>query len=292
MENPYRILAVDDELELLEVYRSSLSQHRTLSTERLARFTGDLALAETSTLDDHLFPAFEVETAMQGDEAIGLVTRAMAQQRPFALAFLDVRMPPGPDGLATAKQLRKVDPDLPIIIVTAYADYSVDDFQIALEHDLFLVRKPLGQEEIIQMARNSAQNWQRCRALRQSLQQQQAIKPLDLATVTTQHQFEQEVISAQRPAFVCRLDGTLLFVNQALEEALAVNAGSLAYYDGHKLFEGGLESTLEQTLLKLSLMDQPMAFIPEEGGSGIPVKLSTTLINKKTFTHVGGWFEI
>ena len=54
----------------------------------------------------------------QGDEAIGQVRKALEEEQPFAVAFIDVQMPPGPDGVTTAEQIRKLDPNIQIVIIT------------------------------------------------------------------------------------------------------------------------------------------------------------------------------
>lgn len=78
---------------------------------------------------------------------------------------MDMRMPPGWDGLATAKALRHLDPNIYVVIVSAYSDHSVDDIHNALEYDTLFLRKPFMSEEIYQMARNLAQGWMRDRQL-------------------------------------------------------------------------------------------------------------------------------
>ena len=71
---------------------------------------------------------FILESAyLQGRDGLALVQKAVNEKRPYALAFVDVRMPPGWDGVETTLELWKVDPDLQIVICTAYSDYSWDD---------------------------------------------------------------------------------------------------------------------------------------------------------------------
>ena len=67
---------------------------------------------------------YQIDSAYQGPEALALLRDAHARGRPYALAFVDVRMPPGWDGIETINQLWRVDPDLQVVICTAYSDHS------------------------------------------------------------------------------------------------------------------------------------------------------------------------
>ena len=69
---------------------------------------------------------FILDSAYQGQEGLALVERALKDGRPYALAFVDVRMPPGWDGIETISRLWAADPDLQVVICTAYSDYSWD----------------------------------------------------------------------------------------------------------------------------------------------------------------------
>ena len=72
-------------------------------------------------------PEFEVASAYQGQEGLAAVQQALAAGQPFALAFVDMRMPPGWDGIETTARLLETDPDLQFVICTAYSDYSWDE---------------------------------------------------------------------------------------------------------------------------------------------------------------------
>ena len=72
-------------------------------------------------------PSFELDSAFQGREALDKLEAALAQNRPYAMAFIDMRMPPGWDGLETIERLWQVDPKLQVALCTAYSDYSWED---------------------------------------------------------------------------------------------------------------------------------------------------------------------
>jgi diguanylate cyclase (GGDEF)-like protein len=107
-------------------------------------------------------PSFDLDSAYQGQEALALVERAVAEGRPYAMAFTDMRMPPGWDGLETIERLWKVDPHLQIALCTAYSDYSWEAMAERLEFgdQLLVLKKPFDSLEIRQMASALTWKWQ------------------------------------------------------------------------------------------------------------------------------------
>ena len=162
-----RVLVLDDDAELLTAYRAILQPPRE---ERSLLFDfvggGDGVKAEPEAQR----PAFDVATAPQGEEGVQLVRRSLEEGRPFAVAFIDIRMPPGIDGLEAARRIRDLDPAIYIIIVTAYSDRSIEEIQREVRHDVVLARKPLSSDEIVQQARNACTGWGRDRQLEEKSQ--------------------------------------------------------------------------------------------------------------------------
>jgi diguanylate cyclase (GGDEF)-like protein len=105
--------------------------------------------------------SFEIDSAHQGEQAIEMVERSIAEGRPYALAFVDVRMPPGLDGVETLVRLWRHDPRLQAVICTAYSDHTWGDMARTLGHsDGFLVlRKPFDTIEVLQLAHALASKW-------------------------------------------------------------------------------------------------------------------------------------
>jgi diguanylate cyclase (GGDEF)-like protein len=105
---------------------------------------------------------FQIDSAYQGKEALELVERALADSRPYALAFIDMRMPPGWDGLETIEHLWNADPNLQIALCTAYTDYSWEAVAERLEFgdQLLILKKPFDTLEIRQMANALTWKWQ------------------------------------------------------------------------------------------------------------------------------------
>ena len=70
--------------------------------------------------DETLNVKFAVTTANEGKIGVDEVGNAIQAGQPFTMAFVDIRMPYGIDGLETARQILSIDPDMEIIILTGY----------------------------------------------------------------------------------------------------------------------------------------------------------------------------
>ena len=105
---------------------------------------------------------FVLDSAYQGQEALELVNKALADNAPYALVFIDMRMPPGWDGLETIEQLWNVDPNLQIALCTAYSDYSFEAIEARIQYSdqLLILKKPFDNLEIRQMACALTWKWQ------------------------------------------------------------------------------------------------------------------------------------
>ncbi len=151
-----RILIIDDTPSIHEDFRKILGpdseDEQTLAGTEEALFGTQQPARLT----------FQLDSAYQGQEALELVQRARAEGRPYAMAFTDMRMPPGWDGLETIEQLWKIDPHLQIALCTAYSDYSWEDMAERLEFgdQLLVLKKPFDSLEIRQMASALTWKWQ------------------------------------------------------------------------------------------------------------------------------------
>lgn len=149
------ILIVDDEKAIHESYRHCL-HHEPGDTSELDALEA-LLFGEDEEADSppaHRSPTFEIEHAYQGEQAIELLETRMRHGGSYRLAFVDVRMPPGWDGIETSRRLRELDPGLAIVICTAYCDMSWDHIRAAIPgpDNLFLLRKPFNPEQIRALA--------------------------------------------------------------------------------------------------------------------------------------------
>jgi signal transduction histidine kinase len=162
-----RILVVDDNRTIHQDFRKILCPPSV--NDSLDAMEADLfGHSETST---HL-PGFEVDSAHQGEEALQLARTARQQGRPYALAFIDIRMPPGIDGVETTSRLWQEDPDIQVVICSAYADYSWEEMmlKLGLSQRLLILRKPFDGIEVRQLAFALTEKWELLRSNRLHLE--------------------------------------------------------------------------------------------------------------------------
>jgi diguanylate cyclase (GGDEF)-like protein len=117
-------------------------------------------------------PAFELQFALQGKQGVALAERAAEAGRPFAMAFVDMRMPPGWDGLETIEHLWAVDPDVQVVVCSAHSDYDWADLIERLGHSdqLLVLKKPFEPIEVLQCASALTRKWQDEQVLRRQVQ--------------------------------------------------------------------------------------------------------------------------
>ena len=151
-----RILVIDDNLSIHDDFRKIFlppEDTAALDQARMALF------GETPSLPPQV--RYEFEFASQGREGFGLVQDAQQKDCPFAMAFVDMRMPPGWDGLETVEHLWYVAPDLEIVICTAYSDHPWGDVsrRIGNTDKLLILMKPFNSIEVVQLAHSLTRKW-------------------------------------------------------------------------------------------------------------------------------------
>jgi diguanylate cyclase (GGDEF)-like protein len=162
----HRILVIDDNPAIHQDYRKILvAEGRAPTSEAEAGLFGEQP-------PDTARPRFDLDSAMQGRDGVELARAALAEGRPYSVTFVDMRMPPGWDGLETVEQLWKIDPDVQVVICSAYTDYDWLDLLARLGHSdkLIVVKKPFEPIEILQCASALTQKWQNARALKRHVE--------------------------------------------------------------------------------------------------------------------------
>src|ERR1700676_2664687 len=135
-----------------------------------------LAMAELALLGEspptHTNPDFEIDSALQGRDGVARVRQALDEGRPYAMAFVDMRMPPGWDGLETIERLWAIDPDVQIVICSAHSDYDWTDVVARLHNSdkLLVVKKPFEAIEVRQCANSLTRKWQNERIVRRQVE--------------------------------------------------------------------------------------------------------------------------
>ncbi|TLY89875.1 MAG: EAL domain-containing protein [Gammaproteobacteria bacterium] len=163
-----RVLVVDDNAAIHEDFRKILGGNTESSAELLA--AERLLLGEAAP--GVARPAFEIDTALQGQEGVARVRHALEEERPYAMAFIDMRMPPGWDGLETILRLWELDPHVQVVICSAHSDYDWTEVVARLDHSdkLLVIKKPFEPIEVLQCANALTRKWDNERTLRRQVE--------------------------------------------------------------------------------------------------------------------------
>ncbi len=159
-----RILIVDDNPAIHADFRKILGRTGAAELHLDAAEAALFGEPEAGTIQE----SFRLDSAHQGQEALQMVRKAIEEGDPYQLAFVDVRMPPGWDGVETLERLWQVAPDLQAVICTAYSDYAWDDFvrRLGKTDSLLILKKPFETIEVLQLAHALTRKWELARQAR------------------------------------------------------------------------------------------------------------------------------
>jgi len=180
---------------------------------------------------------FEMDSAFQGQEGLEMVKKSLAENRPYAMAFVDVRMPPGWDGVETIARIWEVDPSIQIVVCTAYSDYAWDDMRakVGQPDSMLVLKKPFDNIEVRQIAHALTKKW--------FLNQQSALQLAELAEdvaertraeITLQKQFTRLSLLNQITHSISDRQDTesiLHVLLRQLEDHLDLDLGGVALFD-------------------------------------------------------------
>lgn len=144
-----RILVIDDNSAVHNDFKKILGNNTTacdLDQTAAALFGDEVTLSAKDN--------YEIDSAHQGKEGLAKVIESVEDECPFAMAFVDMRMPPGWDGLETIEHLWEVDPDIQVVICTAYSDHSWEEISARLGNssNFLILKKPFDCTEAAQLA--------------------------------------------------------------------------------------------------------------------------------------------
>lgn len=156
-ERNRRVLVIDDKESIHNDFRKILSPD---DPTRVSLDITETALFG-SPLNEDEQPQFEIESAYQGPEGVLCVEEALAARRPYAMAFVDMRMPPGWDGIETARKLLEIDPEIQIVLCTAYSAYSGDEIseQFGNNNRMNILKKPFDTVQALRLANELTEKW-------------------------------------------------------------------------------------------------------------------------------------
>ena len=172
-EKNRRILVIDDNRAIHDDFRKILAPD-TRATAALDA-AGTKLFGETGAVVRKI--QYEMGSAYQGQEGVTLLKAALEAGRPYAIAFVDIRMPPGWDGVETTKRIWALDPEVQIVLCTAYADYSWDDIMEKIGNcdGLLILKKPFDTVEALQMAHALTEKWWLHRQSRRKMEELESL---------------------------------------------------------------------------------------------------------------------
>ena len=153
----HRILVIDDNRDIHQDFRKILAPAKVDAVKMIA---AEVALFGEATPDIQL-PEFEIDSAFQGQEGLNMIEKSLRENRPYSMAFVDVRMPPGWDGVETTANIWEKYPDLQVVICTAYSDYSWENMlkKLGYSDRLVILKKPFDNIEVLQLAVSMTEKW-------------------------------------------------------------------------------------------------------------------------------------
>ena len=154
--NSNRILVVDDNPGIREDFKKVLAGDKSVAVDAV-----EDALFGNGVTKKVAPATYELDLASQGQEALAMVVAAKVEGKPYSVAFVDMRMPPGWDGAETISHIWEKDPEIQVVICTAYSDYTWQDIidRLGQSDRLLILKKPFDVAEICQLASALTQKW-------------------------------------------------------------------------------------------------------------------------------------
>lgn len=209
-----RILIVDDQEDIHRDFEEMLKP--TLAKAS----TDSLAKVFDPQIDEDFLPEFELLHAQSGKEAYAKVKEAIQADNPIAVAYIDIRMPPGWDGVETTRKIRGIDKDIEIVIMTAYTDKPLSEIisDMELLHKLLYVAKPFARrEEVQQMSISLVEKW--------NVEKELADKNRQVAV--TKQRLEAVLDSTRDAIAMFDTSGCLLFANREYRDMFGLDDKNL-----------------------------------------------------------------
>lgn len=161
-----RILVIDDNQaihrDFIKILQTS-TNHLSAPDKKLGELESLIFKNESHHANHYeQLPSFEIDTALQGKEGIEKIASSIRNNKPYSVAFIDVRMPPGLDGIETTKRIWELDENIQVVICTAFSDYSWEDTveKLGTRDNLLILKKPFDNIAVRQLACALSKKWQ------------------------------------------------------------------------------------------------------------------------------------
>ena len=229
----YRVLIVDDENGIHDDFKDMLNPNRrgALSDELAETLLGEVSENNTSFL-----PNFELLHATSGEEAYDIIRAGKASNLSIAVAYIDVRMPPGIDGVEAIRRIRRIEKDIELVIMTAYTDKPLPEIvrDMELLNKLLYIRKPFAPEEVQQITLSLVEKWNVEYEL--AKKQQQIITNHQNLEIS-HHRLKTVLDSAADAIGMFDDEGHLLFANQHYQQLFDLTEDQLRQMSPNELRE-------------------------------------------------------
>jgi len=273
---PPRILIVEDNPSIHEDFRKILSA-KTAAQSHLEDVESALFGDKTSeTSDDR--NGFRIDSAYQGQEAFEKVKKSVAEGDPYVLAFVDIRMPPGWDGIETLENIWRAAPELQAVICTAYSDYSWDEMtkRLGQTDNLLILKKPFETVEVLQMAHALAQKWTLGRQAKLRLDDlDRMVRQRTAELHASEERFSKAFQASPIPLAIIRCDdGAVIDSNMSFAQLTGYSKADLLHKTATDLHLWGVISDAQSPANSTRLRDKSCA-LGRPDGSARQVVLST-----------------
>ena len=238
--NKKRILIIDDNIQIHQDFKKVLliSKEKETDLDKLE----EALLGKTSDQQDE---TYSIDYASQGEEGLKLVEESIKKKEPYAVAFIDVRMPPGWDGIETISRIWEIYPELQVVICTAYSDYSWEELfnKFGNTDKLLILKKPFDNIEVRQLTYTLSKKWELNRIANLKLNELE--RNVEERTKELQHSEEKyRTMIEYSNDMIWTLDikGNFLYINKRSEE---VTGGSVKQKIGESFAPVIVEEDLE-----------------------------------------------
>lgn len=261
-QTEFRILVIDDNPAIHMDFQKILKMKQEKEVNEQINKLGDMVfgevidksakIADFNTID---LPIFQLDFASQGEEGVQCIKDSQANGKVYALIFVDIRMPPGIDGIETIKRIWKINSEIEIVICTAYSDYSWEETinELGVRDNLLILKKPFDSLAVRQLAYSLTKKWrlmQESRNREQNLEEtvNQRTNSLNESLSLLEHQTSHDILT--------NLPNRLLLINR-ITQAIAQCAKSNEVFgvffidlDRFKLINDSLSHNAGDELLK------------------------------------------